>query len=87
MKKLLFITLLSALLLISCSEKPNETPELPQENTPSESITEEFPDKTPEEPSRYEEFEYKVTARDYESVRSLSYEEMARDHVFEALPE
>ena len=83
MKKLLLLTLLTALLLTSCNDKPDNTPEPPVKDTPSVSITEdtpkETPSDTPDSPSTYEEFEYKVTAKDYDSVRSLSYEEMAKE--------
>lgn len=83
MKKMLVLLLLS-LLLVSCAKDGTVTPNEPDPIEPPSDVTEvvtpdEIPTETPEE-TVYEEFEYAITARDYESIyNELSHEEMTKE--------
>lgn len=83
MKKLLLIILLSVL-LVSCQTKPSDITEQPPADDPNVTVDPVVPEEETELPDesqpQFTEFEYKITARDYESIyTNLSNEQMTRE--------
>ncbi len=81
MKRALLIVLM-AILLVSCQTKPSDITGKPLDDTPSVTVEPSEPDDVPEETPKagYTEFEYEISARDYDSIyENLSNEQMTRE--------
>lgn len=78
MKKILSLLAIIVLLLFSaCAKKPVEMPDIPDVDT---QISEQDKDKTPTDtPLMYEEFEYKITTTDYETLYYMPREQVSKE--------